>query len=241
MRVVCLAHAGGHARPMARLLAGHDGLHPVPVDRRGTASRWAQPHYRDWPDAVGDLLQQVTDARGSGPYALFGHSFGALLAHELAHHLQQAGDPPELLVLSGRNPPHLPSAATAWRPAELTDEQLFDRLVAIGGADPRAAGALTYQTFLPGLRADLTLAATYRPAPGRPPLTARMLVLYGTGDPLTQAHHLPEWGRYTTAGCTVVPFAGGHFFLSERRAEVAALVQREAAGRRTLEGERHRA
>jgi len=227
MRLFCLPHAGGSARRLARVLdARLTGAEVLPLEPAGRGRRWREHFYAGWNEATLDLVQRLTADLGDGePYGLLGHSVGALFAYEVAVGLaERAVPPPGLLVVCGRNPPHHPPQATLWHATDLPDEELFAVLVRLGGASPRAAGPLTYHTFLSGLRNDLRLAATY-PSRALAPLTVPVVALYGRDDPLTSGPLMPEWGHYTTAAFAVHECRGGHFFPLDRADEVAEAIE----------------
>ncbi|MEK8107754.1 MFS transporter [Micromonospora sp. M12] len=186
----------------------------------GPGARWREPSCRDWPELLDDLTGRIADELDGTPYGLFGHSLGALVGYELAHRLRCAGDAPDLLVLAGRNPPWMPPGPALRHAAELSDQELFARLVALGGADARSAGPLTYRTFLPTLRADLRLAHSYRPGSPRPRLASPVVVLHGGDDPLTSPQALAG-GPRSPPELPAARGPGGHFFPLERPAEVA--------------------
>lgn len=223
MRLYCLPHAGGSARRLARTIGSRiAGVTTVPLELPGRGTRWREPGYARWDDAIDDLTRRLTADLDGGAYGLLGHSLGALLAYEVA--LRMGDTAPELLVVSGRNPPHLPPRAELRRAATLSDEELFGVLVTLGGVSPKAAGELTYRTFLSTLRDDLRLASTYRPLGGRAPLRSPLLVVYGKDDQLTSAALMHEWRGYTSARCVVYPCRGGHFFLLSEPDEVARVI-----------------
>jgi surfactin synthase thioesterase subunit len=56
---------------------------------------------------VGEVIRLLGEGREQ-PFALFGHSFGALVGYETSRRLRQLGTPPELLLVSGRNSPAWP-------------------------------------------------------------------------------------------------------------------------------------
>src|SRR2546423_14163402 len=80
----CLPHAGGAARHFAewsRWLP--PAITPVPVDLSGHGTRHREALLSAWSDLVQDLTDTVARA-GPGPYALAGHSLGALAAFDVA-------------------------------------------------------------------------------------------------------------------------------------------------------------
>jgi surfactin synthase thioesterase subunit len=230
MKLFCLPHAGGSARRIAAALGPYlDGAEPVPLELPGRGERWREPAYLDWTRATRDLAWRLQNTLDDVHYGLYGHSLGALLAYELTHHLhQQRGlhelPPPALLVVSGRNPPHLRPEVAMPHTSGTSDEELFATLVRLGGISASAAGPLTYRAFLPALRDDLRLARRYSPDPDRPPLPVPLLVMYGRDDPLTSPAAASGWCRYSSIGCTVREFPGDHFFPLHHPADVGAVV-----------------
>ncbi|HEY1571230.1 MAG TPA: alpha/beta fold hydrolase [Pseudonocardiaceae bacterium] len=225
MRLLCLPPAGGSGRALAAALRGVADTVPLELPGRGTR-RHEQPH-RSWQEATTDLADRVAEAvADGGEYALLGHSLGAALAYEIAHRLR-ATAPPAALVVIARNPPHRPPERTALHDEGASDRELFDAVVALGGVSPRAAGPLTYRTFLPVLRADLRLAADYRPSP--PPVSSRLVVLHATGDALTSAASMPGWAAYTTGCLHLHEVPGDHFFVMRGDPAVGSLIAESLA------------
>jgi len=78
---------------------------------------------------------------------------------------------------------------------------------------------------LPALRADFTLYETYVPAAGRAQLALPISALGGSDDAGVSDEDLHAWGAETSCGLYGPEvFAGGHFFIEERRDEVLATV-----------------
>ena len=79
----------------------------------------------------------------------------------------------------------------------------------------------------PLLRADFAVSETYRPVPEREPLEVPVTALGGVGDEDVSEEELDAWRNETRGPFRKQMFDGGHFFLTERSAEVLALVRRE--------------
>src|SRR5262249_13944320 len=90
------------------------------------------------------------------PNALFGHSFGALIAFAWALRLEKAGTGPVQVLLSGQVPPGATESRSAFH--RLPDASLISEVMRWGGV---ANGALMEPEIaalaLPTLRADLRL------------------------------------------------------------------------------------
>jgi thioesterase domain-containing protein len=61
----------------------------------------------DIQDLAGEAVAAVREQRPHGPYCLFGHSMGGLVAYEMACQLAGAGEPIELVVLADTPNPRL--------------------------------------------------------------------------------------------------------------------------------------
>lgn len=83
------------------------GLQAVPLELPGHGARAAEPLCDTIGEMEPDLLGGIAGST-SGPYALYGHSMGALLAYRLALRFSERGNAPLCLIVSGRTPPHVP-------------------------------------------------------------------------------------------------------------------------------------
>jgi surfactin synthase thioesterase subunit len=206
----CLPHAGGGAsayRDWAHDLP--DWIEVVAVQLPGRENRIRERPAIDL-DAVADAVS--ADHRGL-PYALFGHSNGALLAHELAHRLGGTGPGPVHLAVSGSPPPAL--AAPSRAVSHCDDAELLAWMVEQGGM-PEAllAHPELLELALPAVRSDLAWLEAYRPTP-RPPLDCPLTAAAGEADPRVPADVLLGWSEETTADFTTRRYPGGHFYLHD--------------------------
>lgn len=226
LRLLCIPHAGGSAvvyrRWDGRMPAGVE-ITPLQPAGRGTRLR-ERPH-DDLDAAVADLRRQAQ--ADVGPYVVFGHSLGALLAFELARaQAADGGRPPLALVVGGRNAPGTPAMHP---PVHALDHDAFiEALRVFGGTPPQVLeNPELLEIFLPALRADLRIAETYRRRPG-PPLDCPIAVLGGRDDPLTRPADLFAWQAETTAEVDLTLLPGEHFLLEDDRfvRAVAARVDR---------------
>ncbi|GAA1507236.1 alpha/beta fold hydrolase [Sphaerisporangium rubeum] len=208
LRLYCLPHAGGGAAHYNRWRPVLPGVLVTPLELPGHGTRLAEPPIRDMNALVASLVATISTTI---PFVLFGHSFGALVAYELALRL-----PPESLaglVVSGRNAPSEPPAADPLH--VLPDGPFIARLRRLGGMpeelldDP---GLL--RLYLPALRADLEMSATGRPA-ADPRLRAPITVFGAWDDDLTRPDGLAAWARETTGPFELAMLPGGHFFLRD--------------------------
>ncbi|MFG2058170.1 lantibiotic dehydratase [Micromonospora sp. NPDC048930] len=171
-------------------------------------------------------LAEVVEAvrqRADRPYAMYGHSMGGLLVFEVVRELRRLGARlPSRLYLGGSRPPQLPDTLAPI--AELPDEEFLARIAELGGlpAGLRDVPELL-ELILPALRADFDWLNRYTYRPDTP-LPVPMVCLAGTDDPDADAATMAAWAEHAAAGCTLRTVQGGHLFVTERAAEVAAQV-----------------
>lgn len=210
LRIFGFHHAGGSAAsyyPMSRELP--DDWDLMLLDLPGRGKRHAQ---RPLEDLRGVVAQAMTDLEPwlGGPVALFGHSFGALVAVEVGRALQAAGHTPAWVGVSGRvAPAHLPPR----RLSDLDDEALMTAMVSMGGIPQRLNEVPEFaERFLRVARADIRASDTYLPDPDRTPLSCPITVFGGTDDAWAPLSRMSGWSAETTAGYRRRVFPGGHFY-----------------------------
>jgi surfactin synthase thioesterase subunit len=213
IRLFCLPHAGGGAASYfawARRLAPE--IEVVSVRYPGRETRHREPPARRMAQIVPAIADAICDEAETGPYAVFGHSYGALAAFEVCRELAGRGAPaPARLLVSGRPAPHLQPRLSPVHDAG--DAKLLARLRQMGGTPPEIlADAGLMAGLLPTLRADLEAAETYLLHPG-PALDTPISVFGGDQDLYTKPSDLWAWAQYTRSGHRVRIYRGRHFFL----------------------------
>ncbi|MEW2286667.1 alpha/beta fold hydrolase [Streptomyces sp. NPDC047841] len=222
LRLFCFHHAGGSASAFTAVrnaLAPH--IDVLPVQLPGREGRRAEPLARSMAGLVAELDDQLGPYL-TGRYACYGHSMGALVAHDLVARRQARGDvlPVRLVAGAARAPQLAPALASSHTDS---DDELVEKIVGIGGM---SAELLRYPDWVrPALeltRADLRLCATRSPS-ATPPLDCPVDVFHGVADPLVSEAEAREWAARSWAESTFHSFEGGHFFfLRESPAVFAA-------------------
>ncbi|MEU8659813.1 thioesterase II family protein [Actinoplanes philippinensis] len=210
-RLLCLPQAGGTAGSFAAWRSAvPPGVEIATIGLPGRGTRAAEHAPRSVPELADSLVEDLREEL-TGRYALFGHSFGALVAYELTRRLERAGLPaPRALLVSASRPPHEPPIG---RVSQLDDDDgLLRWLERIGGVPPelrRYGRFLRYA--LDTIRADLALAESYRVAEPAP-VHCDLRVFGGAADALAGPEQLESWRPCAAAGFSVTVLPGGHAY-----------------------------
>jgi medium-chain acyl-[acyl-carrier-protein] hydrolase len=224
----CLPFAGGGAgvfREWAGLLP--KGVEVLPVHLPGREARFNEAAIDDVDALVEQLLEGLLP-HVDGPFALFGHSMGGLIAFELADRLRRRGLAPAWFFPSGVQAPHLPRQVEARHP--LPDDEFLASVQRLNGI-PREllANPEVVQLMLPTLRRDFRLVETYRYRP-RPPLACPVVAFGGQDDPEVPPTKLEAWREQAAGPFEAHLIGGDHFFINTSRAELLRLIGERLTG-----------
>lgn len=215
IHMYCLPCAGGSADMYRDWDAAMpDWIAVCPVELPGRGRRFGEDLCSDAIALAGELVKSVL-AQCERPFVLFGHSMGALLAHEMALQLAAAGRPqPAVLILSGREPPHCRTPVNPGR-SQLPADEFLRQVRRYGGLSTALEESRELQDlFLPVLRNDFSLVDSYR-FEAKAMLACPLLAVGGDQEPDYAPTSLLEWEQYSQRWAGVSHFAGGHFYLND--------------------------
>ncbi len=226
--VFCLPYAGGGAS-VFRGWAGRlgPGAQAVPVQLPGRESRHREAPAVRLSALVADLAEVIAPYTGT-PYALFGHSMGATIGYELAAALAERGRPaPRVLFVSAACAPHLRRLRADLH--ELDEAEFTASVRRLGGT---SAGLLDDPAFaefyLPLMRADLRLVATYQRS-DTAHLLPRISAFGGLADHAVEPAAVLAWRGYAEREFTSRLLPGDHFFLHAMREAVTHEIAADLA------------
>lgn len=200
-----------------------DKVDLCPIHLPGREKRRLEPPFVRMEPLIQSLCDALTQFLDL-PFALFGHSLGALMAFETARELRRRGlGTPLRLLVSAHAAPQIPRLAEPIH--RLPEPEFVDELIRRYDAIPSVilADRDLMEMFMPVLRADLEILETYTYGPG-PPLACPISAFGGVLDSTVARNHLEAWQRQTSSSFRMRLFSGSHFFLKESRPEVMAAI-----------------
>ncbi|HEX8282691.1 MAG TPA: alpha/beta fold hydrolase [Pyrinomonadaceae bacterium] len=217
-RLFCVPYAGGGCRVFQSWAAAlPPEVELCAVELPGRGSRLHEPPLTDFAALI-DALAEAARPYLDKPFALFGHSLGALVSFELARRLlKESGPRCEHLFASGCRAPQVRREAKPT--SALPDAEFIEELRGLNGtpaevlAHPELMGLM-----LPALRADFALNEKYTYAPG-PPLPVPLTAYSGADDHgSVSPEKMAAWREQTSASFSQRTFPGGHFFIHTAQA-----------------------
>lgn len=212
VQVFCFPSAGSGAslyRAWCEATKNNNNIDFIPVEIPGRGNHISSPAASSIDDLVERFLEVFSQVVRP-PYILYGHSFGAVVAFQVAHTLQQSALPlPEKLVVAGRHAPHQedPNPMNSVS----MDEEIIDELKKMGGTPEAVLNHPEMLQFtISLLRADLRIHESFR-------YTGQQLQIPIDAHCATQddAHKeiVEYWKDMTTDEFHITEFEGHHFFI----------------------------
>lgn len=225
VRLFCFPYAGGGDSIFRSWQEGFsEKIDVCPVQLPGRDSRIAEPPYREVDQLVRAAAQALAPYLDK-PFALFGHSMGALIAFELARYLRKEySAQPVHLFVSGHCSPQ-----TMREPLdlELFDCEFPEILGHNNGTSKEALeNAELMELVLPVIRADLLLCNSYIYKPG-PAFIFSITAFGGLKDHGVPRHCLEGWREHTTGRFVLRILPGDHFFLNSSRLPLVEAISKE--------------
>lgn len=225
--LICLPYSGGGETVFR---GWSDRLPPAvavcAAQLAGRGARFRESPHSAMEPLVSDLAAAL-EHRARRPYALFGHSLGALVAFELAHELSGRGCPPVWFFVSGCGAPHTRDPRPPIH--RLPDEEFLAEIERLNGT-PQAVLAERdlMRALMPMLRADFRVYETYA-CSGIRPLDCPISVFGGTADRRVSRERLDAWRPYTAASYSLRMLPGDHFFIHSRQSALLDAIGRDLA------------
>ncbi|SLM33124.1 Thioesterase (fragment) [Desulfamplus magnetovallimortis] len=166
----------------------------------------------------------LNDISSGIPYAIYGHSMGALVGYQLCRSIENSGLPlPSHLFCSGRQAPSIPIKEEDKNFHLLPRHHFIEKVMEYGGM-PRevAAEKDLMDLFIPVLKADFQAVDNYNYV-DLPPLDVPLTVLIGESEKTTYEDAL-KWQDVTSYNIGIKTFPGDHFFIFNHIPEIGRII-----------------
>ncbi|KAF5904317.1 Tektin-2, partial [Clarias magur] len=163
-RLICFPWAGGgsiHYARWGRLL--NHSIEVYSVRLPGRESRGKEPFFQNMQQILDEVLAVLLPELKEKPFAVFGHSFGAMTSYAFAERVKNVYNlEPVHVFLSGASAPYSETRLQAPRRSHLSDEEFLQWMISLGGTPPEIlASPEALKLFMPALKADLNVVENY--------------------------------------------------------------------------------
>lgn len=227
LRLFCFGYAGSSAHIFHGWPRGLPAtVEVVAAQLPGRGARYHEPLFTAIEPLVAALAAAI-QPRLDRPFALFGHSMGALVAFELARALQRRERPPVHLFVSAFRAPHLPPLLPPMHP--LVGDAFVAELQRRHGTRDSALADPEFRALaLPSLHADIAALETHVHVPAAP-LSAPLTAFGGLDDHGVPPEQLACWAEHTRGRFEQVMLPGDHFFMHGQQAALLARISQALA------------
>ncbi len=225
-KLFCIPYSGGSSSvyyKWKRLL--HPSVTLCPLELAGRGRRMKEPFYDTVAQAAEDISTMILAQLEPGePYAIYGHSMGALLAYETYFALKARGaHEPEHMFFSGRKAPHDEMEKSEYY--KLPEEEFLKVVFHYGGNTREIMGNRELlDLFVPILRADFKIAELYEYREHPNKIQCECTVVNGRSDPSISKSRVVLWSELIEGYCQYRWISGEHFFISENVEATAKLI-----------------
>lgn len=222
IKLYCIPYSGGNFNSYAefkKYLPHHIDL--VNLELPGRGKRSSEPLLHTIEEMVLDLFEQIAN-NPKIPFAIYGHSLGALLGVMLCRYIFEKGyDPPERLFVSGQTAPALLGTDSNHL---LPDKEFINMIREMGGTPVELLddeGFMKY--FLPVIRADFESIGNFTYDPESKPLDIPVTVMIGRNEKITD-EEAERWQYETSKKISIHKYSGGHFFIFDNMENICHLI-----------------
>ncbi len=226
IKLFCIPYSGGSCSvyyKWKRLL--NDYIDLIPIELAGRGRRMRDKFYETVAEACDDISNMIlAELQPNEPYAIYGHSMGALLAYETYYCLKKKGaHEPEHIFFSGRKAPHDEAEKSEYY--KLPEEE-FLQVVFNYGSNTREIlqNRELMDLFVPILRADFKIAEIYDYEAHDERILCNMSVVNGTSDMSVAQCDINKWSELAGKSCEYRWLSGGHFFLTENPVRTVDMI-----------------
>ncbi len=221
-RLICFPYAGGVPsvfRNWSQNLP--KGVEVIAVRLPGRERLIKQPAFHCWKELMSYLITTLMPLLDL-PFSLFGHSFGARVAYELALKLEQENFNASHVFISGCQAPDKPCQPPFL--FNMSQEEFHKILIEMGGLSCEIVQNRRLMKLLePTIRADMKLAELW-PVDLQKSISSSTVILYAIYDSLASPSTIYSWKYFSKSRAEFHKFYDGHFFIHSQEKKVTEII-----------------
>lgn len=215
-QIFLLHFAGGSSYSydfLKKILPRH--ISAISLELPGRGKRYEESLIFCKEEAINDYVRQINTKRNRRPYLVYGHSMGATLGLSVARMMEEIGDPPSQLIVSGNPGPCINNlnSQEGKRKRYLLDDSDFKKSIRKLGGVPEEVliNDELYSFFSPIIRADFQVLESSNYSEKGIKLKIPIYALMGSEE--TDIDKIRNWKNFTTENFTSKILSGNHFFI----------------------------
>lgn len=212
LRLFCFGHSGSAASIFRNWQPQFSPCIEIwPLQLPGRETSFSEPLITSLNVLIDKLYPNILPLM-EAPFAMFGHSLGALIAFELARKIENSPVKANLrkLFVSACSAPSVLTNESSIH--SLPDEAFLETLIHYGAMHPQLLeNKDALKVLLPRIRADFSVFETYRYSPV-PPLETPIVALAGQHDTVICEENITAWKNHAKESFSFYSFSGGHFY-----------------------------
>ena len=220
--LICFPYAGGNKNSYMTYLKNNNfKLNLITLEYPGRGARISEGLKQDMNSIVYDAYNQLMKLDIDRPYAIYGHSMGALVGYLVIKEiLENNNNPPVHLFFSGRQAPSIENNEDI---SNLSSEQLRSKLKEFGGSHDSILQDQDLMNFYePIIRADFKALSSYEYKISKP-LNIPITLMYGDKDNISH-NEIGDWQKETFFNIETIQFEGNHFFIFNKPYEIMETI-----------------
>ncbi|WP_394749642.1 thioesterase II family protein [Spongiimicrobium salis] len=195
----------------------------IPLELPGRGGRINEKCITNKNAAVDDYVHQIMSLRNSKPYLIYGHSMGAALGLLVTGKMEEVGDAPVNLLVSGNAGPIKEEKKKPKRYL-LGEEEFKKMLLKFGGVSEEVLeNKELYELFDPIIRSDFKLLE--EDDYSEEGLLLKTSIHALMGDKEETVDKIDNWNKFSLQNCSYTVFPGGHFFIYDQSDTLSKIMK----------------
>ena len=193
------------------------------IELKGRGKRFSEDLYKDFEEAVDDILLNIKNKIMHHEYAIWGHSLGSLFAFELYYKICKENiKKPKHIFFSGSAAPSIMRKQKKIH--MLPDDDFINEIVKLGGTPKEVLeNKELLQLVIPILRNDMRISESYNYKEKSNKIACDITVFRGKDDDIT-LEELLAWKNHCSGDFKAHTLDGNHFFINNNIESIASII-----------------